>query len=157
MRLWSIHPKYLDSKGLVACWREGLLAQKVLMGQTKGYKNHPQLNRFIDTCPPNGNWKLKFIGKYLEGILNENYRRGYNFNGSKIEYCLDLLHNMPKLTVTKGQLEYEFEHLQTKLYNRDHATFMTNKDRLDNNELEPHPLFKIVKGDIEPWEILKNH
>ena len=46
MRLWSLHPKYLDIKGLVACWREGLLARKVLLDQTKGYKNHPQLIRF---------------------------------------------------------------------------------------------------------------
>ncbi|MDI3502728.1 MAG: hypothetical protein PWR13_285 [Archaeoglobi archaeon] len=28
MRLWSIHSKYLDAKGLVAVWREGLLAKK---------------------------------------------------------------------------------------------------------------------------------
>ncbi|WP_368086417.1 pyrimidine dimer DNA glycosylase/endonuclease V [Nitrosomonas sp. Nm34] len=26
MRLWSIHPKYLDAKGLLALWREGLQA-----------------------------------------------------------------------------------------------------------------------------------
>ena len=36
MRLWSLHPRYLDAKGLVALWREGLLAQAVLKGQTKG-------------------------------------------------------------------------------------------------------------------------
>ncbi len=46
MRLWSLHPKYLDRQGLLAVWREGLLAQKVLQGKTKGYKNHPQLKRF---------------------------------------------------------------------------------------------------------------
>ena len=43
MRLWSIHPRYLDSMGLVALWREALLAQAVLRGETKGYKFHPQL------------------------------------------------------------------------------------------------------------------
>lgn len=37
MRLWSIHPRYLDTKGLVALWRETLLlAQAVLFGNTKG-------------------------------------------------------------------------------------------------------------------------
>ena len=46
MRLWSVHPKYLDSKGLVALWREALLAKQVLEGGTKGYRNHPQLDRF---------------------------------------------------------------------------------------------------------------
>jgi hypothetical protein len=29
-RIWSLHPKYLDARGLVALWREGLLAQAVL-------------------------------------------------------------------------------------------------------------------------------
>ena len=46
MRIWSLHPRYLDAKGLVAVWRETLLAKHVLEGKTKGYKNHPQLNRF---------------------------------------------------------------------------------------------------------------
>jgi len=45
LRLWSIHPKYLDYKGLVAVWREGLLAKRVLMGETKEYRDHPQLLR----------------------------------------------------------------------------------------------------------------
>jgi len=46
MRLWSLHPSYLDPQGLVAVWREGLLAQAVLRGQTTGYTRHPQLARF---------------------------------------------------------------------------------------------------------------
>ena len=46
MRLWSLHPSYLDSAGLVALWQEGLLARKVLSSQTKGYIHHPQLHRF---------------------------------------------------------------------------------------------------------------
>lgn len=37
MRIWSLHPSYLDAKGLVALWRETLLAQKVLLGATVGY------------------------------------------------------------------------------------------------------------------------
>ena len=46
MRLWSLHPRYLDSKGLVALWREALLAKAVLSGRTRGYRQHPQLARF---------------------------------------------------------------------------------------------------------------
>ena len=52
MRLWSIHPKYLDTKGLLAVWREALLAKKVLENKTKGYKNHPQLERFKQQNDP---------------------------------------------------------------------------------------------------------
>ena len=37
MRLWSLHPRCLDAKGLVALWREGLLAQEVLRGKTRDY------------------------------------------------------------------------------------------------------------------------
>jgi hypothetical protein len=33
MRLWSLHPEYLDANGLVALWREALLAQAFLQGK----------------------------------------------------------------------------------------------------------------------------
>jgi len=45
MRIWYLHPKYLDRQGLLAVWRETLLAQKVLKDETKGYHHHPQLTR----------------------------------------------------------------------------------------------------------------
>src|SRR5690606_6899395 len=42
MRLWSLHPRYLDRQGLLALWREALLARAVLRGETRGYTLHPQ-------------------------------------------------------------------------------------------------------------------
>ncbi|MFT5171483.1 MAG: hypothetical protein ACI9BD_001260, partial [Candidatus Marinamargulisbacteria bacterium] len=110
MRLWSIHPKYLDSKGLVALWRETLLAQKCLAGPTKGYYNHPQLNRFKET--PNS---MASIGTYLTYIVKEADQRKYNFDSSKIiTYDLKI-----KMTVTKGQLKYEWQHYMNKIKVRD--------------------------------------
>ncbi len=79
MRLWTIHPGYLDRKGLVALWREGLLAQSVLLGNTKGYKNYPQLTRFKNTDNPIG-----AIGNYLSAVVDEADKRGHNFNRDKI-------------------------------------------------------------------------
>ena len=61
MRLWSLHPKYLDTKGLLAVWRETLLAQNVLLGNTRGYKHHPQLQRFKQTDS-----HIDYIGFYLQ-------------------------------------------------------------------------------------------
>jgi len=56
MRLWSICPNQLDAKGLVAAWREGLLAQKVLhewcLGRDYAYQHHPQLARFQTEVDP---------------------------------------------------------------------------------------------------------
>ncbi len=66
MRLWSIHPRYLDRQGLLAVWREGLLAKKVLAGRTKGYKNHPQLERFKNSPRPQA-----AINTYLWHIFQE--------------------------------------------------------------------------------------
>lgn len=79
MRLWSIHPQYLDPQGLVALWREALLARKVLSGLTKGYKHHPQLARFRSCDNPIG-----AIDWYLSFVLDEARRRNYNFDASKI-------------------------------------------------------------------------
>lgn len=146
MRLWSINPKYLDKKGLVALWREGLLAQAVLLGKTKGYKNHPQLERFR-------NEDIKVLGFYLSIVALEAKDRGYKFDMSKIpEYV-----STKQLEVTIDQIEYEFKHLQDKLFKRDLWQFRENKlDTRDfRDNFEPHPLFKIVKGGIESWEKMK--
>ena len=142
MRLWSIHPMYLDSKGLVALWREGLLAQKVLQGQTRGYKNHPQLNRFKATANPVG-----AIADYLRAVADEADSRGYNFNRDKIaDKSLGYI-----LTITNGQVQYEFKHLLGKLWDRDRDKY----DVVNDCELIAwHPLFRAVDGDIANWEVV---
>jgi hypothetical protein len=142
MRLWSLHPKYLDTKGLVALWREGLLARKVLQGQTRGYKNHPQLERF-----KNHNKPVNAIDTYLLHVYNESVKRSYNFNRNKIgnEFVDDMI------PVTDSQLKYEFKHLKNKLKTRcpeKYSELMTVDLILTN------PIFKIVSGDIESWEVL---
>ncbi|MCJ7555196.1 MAG: pyrimidine dimer DNA glycosylase/endonuclease V [Ignavibacteriaceae bacterium] len=142
MRLWSIHPKYLDSLGLVALWREGLLAQKVLLGKTRGYKNHPQLNRFKDSSNPIG-----AISKYLQVVLNEAQLRNYNFNSQKIATCKF----SDKIVVTDGQLQFEYNHLINKLKVRTPKKY---KEILGINQIEAHSLFVIVKGGIEDWEVV---
>ncbi|WP_411954661.1 pyrimidine dimer DNA glycosylase/endonuclease V [Alkalibacillus sp. S2W] len=142
MRVWSIHPKYLDAKGLVALWRETLLAQKVLKGETKGYRNHPQLVRFRDQKNP-----LQAIGTYLQYVYDEAVQRGYNFDQSKIYDIDQSLH----LNVTKGQIEYEWHHLLTKLEVRDPERFESLKG-MKHESIEAHPLFSIVEGELENWE-----
>jgi hypothetical protein len=142
MRLWSLHPKYLDAKGLVALWRETLLAQNVLAGNTKGYTNHPQLERFKATSNPIG-----AVASYLRIIAEEADRRGYNFNKEKINDQV----SHEKIKVTTGQITYERTHLLNKLKLRDEERFEIFS-RLE--EAEVHPLFKVVKGEIEAWEIV---
>lgn len=140
MRLWSIHPKYLDVTGLVALWREALLAQAVLAGKTRGYKNHPQLYRFMQ-----GDYPSELIATYLWGVYQESIRRGFDFDISRISHRV----GQQRLQVTKGQIAYEMEHLKNKLRIRDQAAFARIKDlRL----IKPHPIFDVVKGDIEEWE-----
>lgn len=140
MRLWSVHPKYLDTRGLTACWREGLLARKVLLGQTKGYRNHRQLIRFRNTQNP-----VAAVDAFLSAVLAEAQLRGYNFDEKKI----NLTSQSAKIEVTQGQLEYEFEHLRKKLAIRDTAAF----ERIASvTEIATNPLFTIIGGGIENWE-----
>ena len=142
MRLWSIHPSYLDANGLVALWREGLLAQNVLQAKTKGYKNHPQLTRFKNTENPVG-----AIASYLICVVDEADNRGYNFDRSKI---IDKKIK-GKIPVTSGQLEYEFTHLLGKLKKRDPELYnQLNKVK----RIKPHPMFNKVSGDVEDWEVI---
>ena len=140
MRLWSIHPEYLDARGLVALWREGLLAQKVLLGKTAGYKNHPQLIRFkqVDNS-------IGAIASYLRVIQEEAGKRGYKFNSKKIVNR----RFTTKLFVNSGQVEYEFNHLLSKLKKRDPDLYKKLKY---HKRVKPHPLFKQKMGGIEEWE-----
>jgi hypothetical protein len=140
MRLWSLHPRFLDAKGLVALWREALLAQAVLAGQTRGYRHHPQLMRFRACTDP-----AAAIGDYLAAVHSEADRRGYRFDDGKIGR-----RGAPKpLTVTRGQLDYEWTHLTAKLELRAPdwlAAISSLKPRA-------HPLFRIVAGNVADWEI----
>lgn len=142
MRLWSLHPKYLDAKGLVALWRESLLAKNVLAGNTKGYKNHPQLIRFKEMeCP------VEAINHYLAEIWEEATKRGYKFDKSKINWNFVT----QKITVTDGQVRYEFDHLLRKLEIRDTEGFHKLKNL---KQIETAKMFEIIQGEIEKWEII---
>ncbi len=140
MRLWSLHPKYLDPQGLVALWRETLLAQAALRGETRSYRNHPQLDRFKNHTAP-----LAAISLYLKGIYVEAKARGYAFDKSKIKPARKTV----SLSVTTGQMVYEWEHLLAKLKVRNPALYR----KWRNMEVsEAHPLFTVRAGDIELWE-----
>lgn len=140
MRLWSIHPKYLDKHGLTGLWREALLARKVLEGKTKGYTRHPQLIRFLACAKP-----LGAINAFLHTIYNESLRRGYKFDSTKLTGNA----KHPRIKVTSGQLAFEAMHLKNKLTKRDKEIFHTIAHR---KTLPPNPLFKRVPGLIESWE-----
>ena len=140
MRIWSIHPKYLDTKGILAVWRETLLAQKVLLGETKGYRNHPQLIRFQKSKDP-----ILAIGAYLNEIYLEAARRGYKFDATKIIK----FGKCEKINVTKGQIEFEWQHFKVKVKNRNIEVF---KKIGALESVGVHPLFHLIKGDKEYWE-----
>ena len=138
MRLWSIHPKYLDKIGLVALWRESLLAKKVLEGKTRGYKNHPQLERF-----KNSKNSLELINKYLETIYKESISRGYKFDSKKFNKTKI----SRKIKITSGQIEYEISHLLKKMEKRAPKELKKMEKKIKAN-----PVFKTINGTIEKWE-----
>ena len=135
-----MHPKYLDARGLVALWREGLLARAVLAGRTRGYTAHPQLFRFRQAARP-----LAAINAYLAAVADEARRRGYRFDRRKIGGS----RQHPPLTETRGQLRVEWRHLQAKLRRR--APHLARRWR-DVTLPAAHPLFRIHAGDVRPWE-----
>ena len=143
MRLWSLHPSYLDAQGLVALWREGLLARKVLQDQTRGYRHHSQLVRFQEFSDP-----VAAILAYLWGVYEEAARRGYHFDYSKIIIKPTEI----ELKVTIGQLEYEFMHLINKLKLRNLQQY---RKIVSVKIPSAHPIFLIVPGEIEKWEKIK--
>jgi hypothetical protein len=140
MRLWTLHPRYLDAQGLVAAWREALLAQKVLAGKTRGYRHHPQLVRFQAQSDP-----LGAIGSFLRGLADEAESRGYHFDASKIM----IRGAGGRIPETTGQMRFEWVHLRAKLRGRSPA--VARRWRYVPSP-DPHPLFRIVAGGVRPWE-----
>ena len=158
MRLWSFHPQYLDTKGLLAVWREGLLAQAVLLGRTRGYTAHPQLQRFRSHEDPAG-----AVAAYLGAVAEEGERRGYRFDRSRITgsgRCPrsagqesgphgEGLWSGPQIEVTAGQLDFEWKHYLEKIARRApdlHAALS------ETEAPEAHPVFLVVPGPVESWE-----
>jgi hypothetical protein len=141
MRLWSLHPAYLDARGLVALWREALLAREVLRGNTRGYRHHPQLDRFRASTAP-----LSAINAYLAAVYAEAIRRGYAFDAGKLAAVRRPL----RLTITRGQLRHEARHLERKLRVRDRAQLRRLTAR--RGRLRAHSLFRVVPGAVQAWE-----
>lgn len=140
MRIWSLHPQLLDRAGLVACWRETLLAQAVLAGRTKGYRNHPQLDRFRASPDARG-----AVVAYLRGLAEEADARGYRFDRTRID---DIAPYEGRLEVSDGQLQVEYAHLLAKVEQRagEHAQWLREQ------EMRAHPLFRVVAGPRAEWE-----
>jgi len=142
MRLWSLHPAYLDAAGLVALWRESLLARAVLRGETKGYRHHPQLDRFRACASPRS-----AMNAYLAGIYAEAASRGYAFDRSKLARA----GTPERIVTTRGQLDYEWSWLQAKLRRRSPALYRRHR-RIE--QPAAHPLFSVVAGPVCEWEKL---
>jgi len=140
MRLWTLHPRYLDAQGLVALWRETLPAQKVLRGRTRGYRHHPQLERFKAGPDP-----VAAVASYLRAVVEEARARGYRFDARKIARR----RAASRLRATRGQLAYEWHHLLRKLQSRDPERF---NEFLRVRRPAAHPWFRVVAGKVEPWE-----
>lgn len=143
MRLWSIHPKYLDVKGLSGLWREALLAKKILQKKTTAYKNHPQMRRFHALKNP-----VPAINAYLLNIYRESCERGYCFNKRKLGRAF----RKEKIPVKKGQIIYEFKILKKRLKIRAKDKYREIKKV---KRIEPNPIFRIIKGKKESWEKIR--
>ena len=140
MRLWTIHPKYLDPKGLVALWREALLARAVLRGETIGYRHHPQLERFRAHSAPR-----TAINAFLLAVLEESQSRGYSFDAKKV----GPVRRRVQLPATAGQVTYEWRHLLGKLQVRSPDLFVHLRGV---TKPQSHPLFRVTPGPVASWE-----
>ncbi len=174
MRLWSVHPRYLDRAGLTACWREALLAQKVLTGTTRGYRRHPQLERFLagstleaqragtvaDGGAPAGpeagsapdgvapGWPGDEVVAYLHVVADAAAERGYVFDRSRIAGPRP---DVVPIAVTDGQVAYEWVFLCAKLAARSPDVLERWRDVVVP---EVHPIFMVVPGPVAAWEVV---
>ena len=86
------------------------------------------------------------IGSTDPAIADEATTRGYSFDAARI---VAVERPVPRITETKGQLLYEWEHLGHKLQRRSPAW---HRDRVAGVQPTAHPLFRIVAGGVRDWE-----
>ena len=164
MRLWSIHPKYLDRMGLLALWREAILAKKILFGEelkpgAQKYINHPHFKRFKPTIGE-GWYKQACMMVYLKDVYEEGVKRGYKFNKdlalntsvTKIFPSRTKLGLGIHIPVTTGQLMFELELLKEKVSKRDKNWFSNNLSNPSFTFPQPNETFLIKFGEKEEWE-----
>lgn len=137
MRLWTIHPSHLDRAGLLACWREGLLARRVRASTVPiGYANHPQLHRWPDVAT---------LDAYLHGLVDEAEVRGYRFDRTKLGARI----NTSPIPVSTGQVDFEAGRLVSKMWARGGRP----RAPLSPGAIQVHPIFTIYSSDkVEEWE-----
>src|SRR5215831_17922094 len=102
---------------------------------------HPQLERFRLCESP-----VDAISTYLWAVVDEAEARGYRFDPSKIVGPRTPI----SVCVTRGQMEFERAHLRRKLRVRDRRSLR----RLTASSVKAHPMLRIVRGDVECWEIV---
>ncbi|MDH5205720.1 MAG: pyrimidine dimer DNA glycosylase/endonuclease V, partial [Hylemonella sp.] len=112
----------------------------VLHGQTRGYRHHPQLDRFRNSDAP-----LAAMSLFLQAVQTEALSRGYAFDARKIHPVQESV----QLPVTAGQMQFEWEHLLAKLQLRKPDLLRRWQS---TGAPEAHPLFTVCPGDIEAWE-----
>jgi hypothetical protein len=144
MKLWSLHPSYLDIQGLHTVWQEGLLGMMIMENQDAGFQNDPQLIRFWLSGDPMG-----ILGFYLSEIYNEAKNRGFNFD----DYKLQKINNSLTISVNSGQIDYEALELMNILQKRDKEKFRELNQIFQQKSVKTHPLFYIIEGPVEKWEI----
>jgi len=164
MRLWSLHPRYLDTAGLTAGWREALLAQRVLTGTTRGYRRHPQLERFWPGSALAGQagdaigrvggdvvpWPGDRIVAFLQAVADEAATRGHAYDRTRVAGPSP--GDVAPVPVAEGQVAYEWALLRAKLAVRSPAV-LTHWAEVAVPEV--HPLFTVVPGPVAPWEKLR--
>ncbi len=164
MRLWSIHPQYLDRQGLIACWREGLGAVKALeawcRGKACGYQNHPQLLRFKEAVRP-----VELLVVYMQEIRLEGVARGYKLDEERLylalgrEETVTVADISPQIPVTAGQITYEAGYLlPTKMQQRKSGIEQQRYELLAEDfrkqKVKLSPVFSVIDGSVEDWEKL---
>ena len=138
MKLWTFHPRYLDTCGLTGLWREAIMAQNILIklmqGKLVGYTNHPELNK-IRNIGESIFWEGA-IRVYLDEIYKESVLRKHSFNQYKIRASRGFLLNV-EIWLSEEQLRQEEETIKERMAVRSPGRYQEVKDL----QFEPHPLF----------------
>lgn len=146
MRLWSFHPKYLDPCGSWRCYSEGMGGIRALLGHQRMHAQHPQLERWRALDNP-----TNAIAWYLDVVHTEASWNNMQWAAEHTEHMAHVDSPRPTITVTHGQLVWEWQHYRHKLETqRGRDRYLAGLPAVYG--VEPHPMLRVVEGLVEPWE-----
>jgi len=151
MKIYLMHPSYLDSKRLVETWRSSVLIKNVLIG--KGGKNL-FYNKYVCLFS-RSHYPINFIIRYMIDVKAEADKRDFKFDSGLIlswsakenrRWHVSMEEEQPnvKLEIKWPQLQQEARKLLLRYFGKRHNYYHKLNEDFVKKDVKANNAFKVL-------------